>query len=112
MNPGAMINTLFSFEGRLNRLAYCGYSLLSIVAVKAGAVAVGRAASADLIGGGTGQGSYASLLLRILTVTGSWVALALTTKRLHDMDRSGKLLLWMSGIVALYPAPEGLTLGA
>lgn len=81
--PETYSDILFSFEGRINRAKYWGYTLLIALAV----IAVG------LIGVVlAGQGGFwTTYFVAILIII--WPALALGVKRCHDRNRSGWFIL-------------------
>ena len=81
--PETVGDILFSFEGRINRGKYWGYSL----ALSAALVAI---AIFGLVGGGE-AGFWSSYWIAIVFVV--WPALALGVKRCHDRDRSGWFVL-------------------
>jgi len=107
---------LFSFKGRIGRLAFAGVNLSILVIngammapqisriLKAGAAA-GHAppTAAHLAASGHMLGQ--SLLMMALSLAALWINLAVTTKRLHDIGRSGYwnfyLVLAPLGAIAL-----------
>ncbi len=74
---------LFSFEGRINRAIYWGYSLAITVAMML-FIGVGFAVSGD-VGGGI------SAVIGVVAM--GWSSLALNVKRCHDRNRSGWFVL-------------------
>ena len=83
--------TLFSFSGRIGRLAYLGYTLLMalFVGVTIGGgialMATGETTGAVLGGGLAAIGFLLSI----------WMGLALLFKRLHDIGMSGAHSIWI-----------------
>ncbi|RYE94151.1 MAG: DUF805 domain-containing protein [Oxalobacteraceae bacterium] len=82
-----IIEILFGFEGRIIRLPYIGYSIVSMLAMFAMFIA-----SAPML---AASSSAFSLAIGFFTLTagagiGAWTTMALTAKRLHDLDWSGK----------------------
>lgn len=82
---------LFSFRGRLGRLAFFGY-LLFMYAV------VGLLFGAGLISVGAkdGGGGLGVLVIAAAVILFLWIDLALLIKRLHDLDFSSNHLIWVS----------------
>lgn len=80
-----MSRALFSFSGRLRRLPFLGYLFLALVLVLPfqllGFLIRTHVPAATMV-----LGTAASVL-------GWWCLLAVTVKRLHDMNRSGVVLL-------------------
>lgn len=89
--PLTFTETLFGLKGRIARLPYLGYSILSFItacALMIAAVSIAR--PFDGIGAGL------SLLVIIAAFVGLlWANLALSVKRLHDMGYSGLHLIWI-----------------
>ena len=88
-----MVHTLFSFHGRINRLQYWLYGLLSGL--------VGTALAAVVIISAVGNRAYTGALLLMIPVWIGfvWVSFALQVKRLHDRGRSGYLSLIPLGLM-------------
>lgn len=96
-----MLRDLFTISGRwgrLNRLRYFGYGLLSnliftLIIVAVFAVGVGGAAAFDV-------GALGGLLLLVVPLycVLFWVAICLMIKRLHDMNQSGWWVLFLFGL--------------
>lgn len=85
---------MFSFNGRLARLPFFGYSVLAAISVVVLAIAarVFFAAFPPILM------TVANLLAVAIMGGGIWAGLALATKRLHDLGFSGLHLIWMYGI--------------
>ena len=81
--PETLTDILFSFEGRINRAKYWGYSFLTIAAIVVVAL-VGNAAAGM-------TGFLSSYILASLIIL--WPALALAAKRCHDRNRSAWFML-------------------
>lgn len=95
--------TLFGFDGRLPRLSYFMFMIASQFVAILTTVFASSIMAADetglLLGG----------VIAIIVFAGSvWVSLALTVKRLHDMDFSGFFIVWIAvyniGVAALLVA--------
>lgn len=80
---------LFGFEGRLNRAPWWGYTILATIASWLLQEYVLRGLATVLVP--TPNGAALFSLLGSLPFL--WIAVALGVKRLHDRDKSGKLLL-------------------
>jgi uncharacterized membrane protein YhaH (DUF805 family)/TPR repeat protein len=79
-----MIDALFGFQGRLQRLAFLGWNLAGMILV--GAIAVGFL----ILGAVFSQAGGAATVLGVLMAlscggTGIWMTLALTAKRIRDI---------------------------
>lgn len=84
----------FSFRGRLGRLAYFGYGLLALL-VSGIVIGIGGAFAA-------GHATIpATILIGIGVVVLLWSSLAISVKRLHDMDLPGIHLVWINTISSL-----------
>lgn len=83
-NNGYTPSSMFSFEGRINRLRYWLYSLIPI-AIILGASALVAVASKNA-GGGE---SFFSIVLIVSFIVAIWISFALQVKRWHDLDQSG-----------------------
>ncbi len=82
-----MMNGLFSFDGRINRLTWWGYQLLLLLVL---GVALGPLL---LIGNSGILIAVTILWMIILLVVAGWSGYAVGAKRLHDMGRSGWWIL-------------------
>jgi uncharacterized membrane protein YhaH (DUF805 family) len=80
---------LFTFSGRLGRLAYLGYSILLILLVAAGVLV------------GSAVGFLGIIIFVVVTIGGIWASISLVVRRLHDLDMSGWHYLWMIVVPAL-----------
>lgn len=92
----------FSFRGRLGRLAYLGYGLLALL-VCGIIVAIGAGFGAN------GALAPAVVFIGVGCVLMFWSSLAMTIKRLHDMDLSGRHLWWIYGINAVAGAMQDIS---
>lgn len=81
--PVTTSDILFSFEGRINRSKYWGYSLLLIGALVV--IAIGGATLVGEVGFWIFYGLACIALI--------WPGLALGVKRCHDRDKSGWFML-------------------
>lgn len=81
--PDQHSDILFSFEGRINRAKYWGYSLLIGLGV-----AVVAAVGASLAGQ---TGLWTAYLIALLLAI--WPGLALGIKRCHDRNKSGWFMI-------------------
>lgn len=88
-----MVQALFSFAGRIRRLSFVGHLLLALLLV------LPLQLLAFLLR--TRSPAATMLLETIGTVFLWWSGLALIIKRLHDMNRSGVVLLWYLLALAL-----------
>lgn len=97
---------LFGFKGRLNRLSWLGWELVSLAIglVLGASGAVVLAAGSRLRQANTELGAIVFALAAVWLI---WSAVALGVKRLHDMNLSGHHLWWIYGI-ALLPGPFAL----
>lgn len=101
-----IMSLLFSFEGRIGRLAYWGAYVANFVMFIAVGMALGLGDMAvidpatgamESPGGGTG------LVLLGVSLVSIWIALAINVKRFHDRDKSG---WWV--LIGLVPVIGGL----
>ena len=80
--------TLFGFKGRIRRLTYLGYVVLddavSLLLIYLGVV-VGK----------SGNAAAVLVLLAACCAWMTWVTLALTIKRLHDVGMTGLHAIWI-----------------
>ena len=82
-----MMNGLFSFDGRINRLTWWGYQLLLLLVL-------GVALGPLLLIGNSGILTAVTIAwMIILLVVAGWSGYAVGAKRLHDMGRSGWWIL-------------------
>jgi uncharacterized membrane protein YhaH (DUF805 family) len=97
--------SLFTFSGRLGRLAYFGYTVLLVLLGIAAFLAI------SLIGGALG---IIAVLLTFAVVIGLiWSALSLGVRRLHDLDISGwyyVLILFVPGGITSFGESRHSTL--
>ena len=91
---------LFSTKGRVNRAWYLGHVLLDDLVIAGMATVLLLAA--DLLTG------LFWLPLVGVGVAGAWAAMAVTIKRLHDLDRPGWHVLFL--LIPLYNIFFGLVL--
>ena len=93
---------LFGFRGRLDRLSWLGWQVVSLLIglVVAGVGGVMLAAGNTTHHANTGVGLAVLVLGTIWLV---WSSVALGAKRLHDMNLSGLHLVWICALV-LAPA--------
>jgi uncharacterized membrane protein YhaH (DUF805 family) len=103
-----MLNALFSFQGRMNRAPYWGYSLLLFALIFLPLFAILFAAALRLDGipqaqiEATLQRDFIWLILGF-TALSLWPTLALMAKRLQDHGKPGKLAILLAnaaGIIA------------
>lgn len=88
-----MFKAPFSFEGRIRRIEYLLSSLLGgLVTAIAFWLGVGTAIFGAASGSGGGFG-FGVLIGFIALIAGLWFMIAQDVKRLHDVDKSGWLLL-------------------
>lgn len=112
-----VLGLLFSFRGRVGRLAYFAASLTTAIAVSAVAafLAVMFFVSVFSVMSAAMMMSALPLLLVIVALwcSSTWVAAALAVKRLRDMGRSPWHAAWIVGSYALAAAdPTYLLMGA
>ena len=82
-----MMNGIFSFDGRINRLTWWGYQLLLLLVL-------GVALGPLLLIGNSGILIAVTIpWMIILLVVAGWSGYAVGAKRLHDMGRSGWWIL-------------------
>ena len=103
------MQSLFSFDGRLNRAKFwliliatdiAVFVLLAIlVAVTGGSMTMGEDGSMPSMGGGV----IGNLVALVLFVAAAWIGLAVGVKRYHDRGKSG---WWV--LIALVPVIGGL----
>jgi uncharacterized membrane protein YhaH (DUF805 family) len=86
-----MLEAFTLLSGRLGRLAYLGYSLLLGLLLALIALIMIWPAY-----GTPNQNTIFALAFVILGLIAFWGGLALTVKRLHDLDMSGWHYLWIS----------------
>jgi uncharacterized membrane protein YhaH (DUF805 family) len=89
------MTNLFTFEGRLGRLAYFGYTILLVL------IGIVAALLASVVAGAIGI--LGILLMFIIAVAMIWSGLSLGARRLHDMDMSG----WFYVPILLIPGAIG-----
>lgn len=88
-----MFKAPFSFDGRIRRIEYLLSSLLGgIVTAIAFWLGVGTALFGAASGSGSGFG-FGMFIGFIALIAGLWFMIAQDVKRLHDVDKSGWLLL-------------------
>ena len=88
-----MFKAPFSFEGRIRRIEYLLSALLGgLVTAIAFWLGVGTALFGAASGSGSGFG-FGMLLGFVALFAGLWFMIAQDVKRLHDVDKSGWLLL-------------------
>lgn len=91
-----MKEALFGWDGRLNRLQYLGYSMLSLLlAGLAAGVLIGIGSSGSTDANNGGQVVLAVILAIPVVVAYCWAAMAVTAKRLHDLGHPTIYLLWI-----------------
>jgi uncharacterized membrane protein YhaH (DUF805 family) len=89
-----IFEVLFSSQGRMGRLAFLGYSVLNILVMIALAIA-----SAALWQGGAGPHAILGILIALAAIIAiMWSGIALTIKRLHDMNFTGLHVIWILGL--------------
>lgn len=94
-----MLKDMFTVSGRwgrLNRLRYFGYALLSNVVFLLAVVAI-IAISIEGLGFNTGVLGWLVLLAVPLYAVAFWISLCLMIKRLHDMNQSGWWVMFLFG---------------
>jgi len=82
---------LFTWDGRLNRLQYLGYSILigfASIAAAALLISIGSANQGENV-------AIAIILAIPVFVFYVWAAMAVTAKRLHDLGHPTIYLLWI-----------------
>jgi uncharacterized membrane protein YhaH (DUF805 family) len=101
---------LFSFNGRLNRLPFFGYSVLAVVALF---VVIGLGVTLCFSKEVTGVILGSVVMLAGFPVA-VWSVYALLVKRLHDLDMSGLHAIWfyLLGIAPSAFATEAPVLAA
>ncbi len=77
-------SSIFSFEGRMNRLKYFLYSFLPILIVLIGTVPLLIATKE-----GSTSNPIFSMIMFVLVIIAVWISLAIQVKRWHDLDQSG-----------------------
>jgi uncharacterized membrane protein YhaH (DUF805 family) len=92
-----MLFALFSWSGRLGRLAYFGYSILLLTVL----VVLGLILLLPLRNAAEGQGVGIAIVV-ILGVMGIAGGFCLAAKRLHDLDLSAWHYVWMVFVPALF----------
>jgi uncharacterized membrane protein YhaH (DUF805 family) len=106
---------LFSFQGRIGRLAHLGGNLIVWLVLGGALLAMWSFVIARLLEeGGAAEDITGLAVLGLVAalaslVLGVWATLALAAKRLQDMDLSAWHLLWM---VALGSVPANVQGGA
>jgi uncharacterized membrane protein YhaH (DUF805 family) len=91
-----MLFALFSWSGRLGRLAYFGYSILLVtVLLVLGLVLLLPLRNAS---DGTGVGIAIAVILVLMAI---WGGFCLVAKRLHDLDVSAWHYAWIILVPAL-----------
>lgn len=88
------LQILFSGYGRIGRLTYFGYSVLSLLVFFALTIA-------GFSNWGDGASPFALIGVTIVVVAllgTMWTGIALSVKRLHDLGLSGAHLIWIYGI--------------
>ncbi len=107
---------LFSFNGRIGRLAYAavvfGVPLggLALVWMVARILGVPRPASADAIGTATAALRQLQGPMVLVQVVTAWISLAAATKRLHDIGKSGWLNVYI--LASFFGAGAIMAIGA
>jgi uncharacterized membrane protein YhaH (DUF805 family) len=92
-----MLYALFSWSGRLGRLAYFGYSMLLItVLVVIGLILLLPLRNAE---SGTGVGIAIVVILALAAIFGGF---CLAAKRLHDLDMSAWHYAWIILVPAFF----------
>lgn len=84
---------LFSFTGRIGRMAYFGYFFVLCIFMAvfgAGAALVAKTGDGGAIVGG--------LMMIAMGIAYLWAGMAITVKRLHDINLSGLYLIGFYGI--------------
>lgn len=81
---------MFSFSGRLGRLAYFGHGIVAGLVMLVGTVmAITLSPNSEI----EGMSPAGVVVLLIAFAVATWVALAAGAKRCHDLDKSGWFLL-------------------
>ena len=90
-----MTNTqaLFSFDGRINRLAYFGYSVLIFTITFFTYFMLFESMHQAELNGDTTPVVFTGLLAAGATIAFIWSGLALSCKRLHDLGMPGTYLI-------------------
>jgi uncharacterized membrane protein YhaH (DUF805 family) len=98
---------LFSFNGRLGRLAFFGYVVLMYVIF-------GLIATVGFGIIGSGNNALGGLMVGLGFIAFLWMDLAVVVKRLHDLNLPGVHLLWISApsVVATCVASSNGSLAA
>ncbi|MFC7734274.1 DUF805 domain-containing protein [Roseomonas sp. GCM10028921] len=91
-----LTQTLFGFKGRLGRLAYLGFSALVLFVLL-----ISTMVGALLMHSGSAAMAMPAFLMVGATALCCWAALALTVKRLHDMDMSGWNTVWIYAVMVV-----------
>ena len=103
------MSQFFTFKGNDGRLEFLGYYLFSIIIMGVGVWAI------ELAGGSESMTVMQGLLVLGFIVTGIWVALAASARRLNDLQRTRWMLAlflvpFISMLAFLYllfaPAPK------
>jgi len=90
------MSQFFTFKGNDGRLEFLGYYLFSIIIMGAGVWAV------ELAGGSEAITVMQGLLVLGFIVTGFWVALAASARRLNDLQRTRWMLaLFLVPIISM-----------
>lgn len=92
-----MLYALFSWGGRLGRLAYFGYSLLLVTIL----LVLGLVLLLPLRNAENAAGVTAAIMI-ILAVMGIMGGFCLAAKRLHDLDLSAWHYVWMVFLPAIF----------
>ena len=104
-----MLNAIFSFHGRLGRLAFIGWTVAA-TAVVLGVTLLFLMLGAALAGSFSAEGATPHILGIAMglaaVIIGIWSALALQAKRLRDMGF--RPLAWMLGITVVMMADQWL----
>ena len=86
-----MLNTLFSAQGRLARLPYFGYTILTKVIMILALLGLVFSFTSH---GGIAIGLAMIILVPVL-IAMFWASINLTIKRLHDFNFSGMHTIWI-----------------
>jgi len=84
------MSNLFTFTGRLGRLAYFGYTVLLVLLGTFGALAASVLRDVS--------GFLTFVLIAVIIVVMAWSGLSIAVRRLHDLDMSGWHYVWMAVI--------------
>ena len=84
---------LFSFEGRINRLAYFGYGAALVLIMAVGVAVCASTLNTDAVALGVVVGAASFIMF-------CWGGYALAAKRFHDIGYTAKYL-WACAFVAL-----------